>query len=58
VVADALSRKNMLLTQFDINIPHLESICELYATDHEFVEPYCLCALQNSYEKYYIHDGF
>jgi hypothetical protein len=39
VVDDALSRKNMLLTQLDINIPGLESICELYATDHDFAEP-------------------
>jgi hypothetical protein len=46
VVADALSRKNMLLTKLDINIPGLESIRELYATDHNFAEPYCLCALK------------
>jgi hypothetical protein len=36
VIDDALSRKNMLLTQHDINIPALESICELYATDQDF----------------------
>jgi hypothetical protein len=58
VVVDALSRKNMLLTQLDINIPTLESICELYATDHDFAEPYRLCALKNAWEKYHIHDGF
>jgi hypothetical protein len=58
VVADALSRKNMLLTQLDINIPGLESICELYSTDHDFAEPYRLCALKNAWEKYHIHDGF
>jgi hypothetical protein len=48
VVADALYRKNMSLTQLDINIPGIESICELYATDHDFAEPYCLCALKNA----------
>jgi hypothetical protein len=48
----------MLLTQLDINIPGLESICELYATDHDFAEPYHLCALKNAWEKYHIHDGF
>jgi hypothetical protein len=58
VVADALSRKNMLLTQLDINIPGLESICEIYATDHDFAEPYRLRALKNAWEKYHIHDGF
>jgi hypothetical protein len=46
VVFDALSRKNMLLTQLDNNIPGLESICEHYATDHDFAEPYRLCALK------------
>jgi hypothetical protein len=58
VVANALSRKNMLLTQLDINIPGLESICEIYATDHDFSEPYRLCTLKKAWEKYHIHDGF
>jgi hypothetical protein len=58
VVSDALSRKNMLLTQLDINILGVERICELYATDHDFAEPYHLCALKNVWEKYHIHDGF
>jgi hypothetical protein len=53
VVADALYRKNMSLTQLDINILSIESIC-----DHDFAEPYCLCALKNAWEKYHIHDGF
>ncbi|KAK1608467.1 hypothetical protein QYE76_032140 [Lolium multiflorum] len=43
IVADALSRKNMLLTQLDVKIPGLEILCDLYATDHDFVEPYRLC---------------
>ncbi|KAK1651489.1 hypothetical protein QYE76_069294, partial [Lolium multiflorum] len=43
IVADALSRKNMLLTQLDVNIPGLEILCDLYATDHDFAEPYRLC---------------
>ncbi|KAK1619641.1 hypothetical protein QYE76_025158 [Lolium multiflorum] len=45
IVADALSRKNMLLTQLDVKIPGLEILCDLYATDHDFAEPYRLCAL-------------
>ena len=31
VVADALSRKHMLLTQLDVKVPGLESLCDLYA---------------------------
>jgi hypothetical protein len=58
VVADALSRKNMLLTKLDINILGVERIYELYATDHDFAEPYRLCALKNVWDKYHIHDGF
>ena len=58
VVADALSRKNMLLTNLDVKIPGFESICELYATDNDFAEPYCLCALRNAWDKYHIHDGY
>ncbi|KAK1666361.1 hypothetical protein QYE76_054520 [Lolium multiflorum] len=58
IVADALSRKNMLLTQLDVQIPGLEILCDLYATDHDFAEPYRLCALGKAWEKYHIHDGF
>ncbi|KAK1642226.1 hypothetical protein QYE76_060031 [Lolium multiflorum] len=58
IVADALSRKNMLLTQLDVKIPGLEVLCDLYATDHDFAEPYRLCALGKAWEKYHIHDGF
>ena len=58
IVADALSRKNMLLTHLDITIPGLESLCELYATDHDFAKPYRLCALKNAWDKYHIHDGY
>ncbi|KAK1698507.1 hypothetical protein QYE76_015204 [Lolium multiflorum] len=58
IVVDALSRKNMLLTQLDVKIPGLEILCDLYATDHDFAEPYRLCALGKAWEKYHIHDGF
>ncbi|KAK1685907.1 hypothetical protein QYE76_046755 [Lolium multiflorum] len=36
----------------------LEILCDLYATDHDFAEPYRLCALGKAWEKYHIHDGF
>jgi hypothetical protein len=58
VVLDALSRKNMLLTHLDVKVPSLQSLCGLYATDHDFIEPYHLCALKNAWDKYYLHDGF
>ena len=40
IVADALSRKNMLLTHLDVKVPGLESLCDLYATDPGFAEQY------------------
>ena len=58
MVADALSRKNMLLTYLDVKIPGLESVSALYATDHDFAEPYRLCALKHDWDKYHIHDGY
>jgi hypothetical protein len=58
VVADALSWKNMLLTQLDMRVPGLASLCDLYATDHDFAAPYKLCANGKAWEKYHIHDGF
>jgi hypothetical protein len=36
VVADALCRKSMLLTQLDVKVSGLESLRDLYATDLEF----------------------
>ena len=58
IVADALSRKSMLLTHLDITIPGLESLCDLYATDTDFAEPYRLCLLSKAWEKYHIHERF
>ena len=43
VVADALSRKSVLLNQLEVKIPGLEYIKELYATDLVFAEPYLKC---------------
>ena len=58
VVADALSRKNMLLINLDVKVPGLESLCDLYATDHDFAEPYRLCMLRNGWDKFHIHDRY
>jgi hypothetical protein len=38
----------MLLTQLDVKVPGLESLCDLYATDVDFAEPYHLCLLEKS----------
>jgi hypothetical protein len=40
VVADALSRKNVLLNCLEVQVPGLESLHDLYANDHDFVVPY------------------
>jgi hypothetical protein len=58
VVADALSWKNILLTQLDIKVPSLENLCDLYATDHDFSAPYSMCTSGKAWDKYHIHDGF
>jgi hypothetical protein len=58
VVDDALSRKNMLLTQLDIKVPGIESLRDLYATDHNFLAPYNMCTGGKAWHKYHIHDGF
>jgi hypothetical protein len=58
VVADALSRKHMGLTQLDDKVPGLESLCDLYATDVDFAEPYRFCSLGKAWDKFHIHDGY
>ena len=58
VVADALSRKNMLLTKLDVQVSGLESLKSLYAEDNEFSMPYVKCSDVKAWDKYHIHDGF
>jgi hypothetical protein len=58
IVADALSRKNILLNQQEVKNLGLESLKELYATDHEFLEPYAKCTTGKGWEKYHIYEGF
>jgi hypothetical protein len=48
----------MLFTQLDIKVPSLESLCDLYATDHDFSAPYSMCTGGKAWDKYHIHDGF
>ena len=39
MVADALSRKNMLLTHLDVKVTGLESLRDLYTNDTDFSMP-------------------
>lgn len=58
MVADALSRKHVLLTQLEVKVPGLESLKDLYASNHEFSEPYSKCKDGKGWDKFHIHDGF
>ncbi|WVZ63729.1 hypothetical protein U9M48_013337 [Paspalum notatum var. saurae] len=58
IVADALSRKCVLITQLDIKVLGLESIKTLYAVDADFKKPFCRCIDGKGWDKYYVHDGF
>ena len=58
VVADALSRRNVLLNQLEVKVLGLENLKEMYNDDPEFLEPYNHCKDGKGWEKYHIHDGF
>jgi hypothetical protein len=58
VVADALSRRNVLLNQLEVKVLSLENLKEMYNDDPEFSEPYIHCKDGKGWEKYHIHDGF
>jgi len=46
VVADALSRKSVLLNQLEVKVLGLESLKEMYKTDPEYSEPYNRCKME------------
>ena len=58
VVANALSRRHILLSQLDVKILGLESIKELYANDSYFAEPFSKCNKGKGWKKFHLHDGF
>jgi hypothetical protein len=58
VVANALSRQQVLLAKHDIKVLGLESIKELYAHDSYFDAPYSKCSQGKGWEKIHFHDGF
>ncbi|CAM8877881.1 unnamed protein product [Rhodiola kirilowii] len=58
VVADALSRRHVLLNQLEIKVLGLESLKALYVADPYFSEPYERCQDGKGWDKYHMHDGF
>jgi hypothetical protein len=58
VVADALSRCHVLLSQLDAKILGLESIKDLYATDSYFAEPFLKCGDGKGWKKSMSMMGF
>jgi hypothetical protein len=58
MVADALSRRNVLLNQLEVKVLGLENLKEMYNDDLEFSEPYNHCKDGKGWEKYHIHDVF
>ena len=57
VVANALSRKCMLVTQLEVNAIGFEHVKDLYAHDPSFVIPYVKCIPNTYWENYYLKDG-
>jgi hypothetical protein len=53
LVADALSRKHILLNRHEVMGHGLESVRELYPSDHEFSKPYAKCIVGKGWEKYH-----
>jgi hypothetical protein len=48
----------MLLTQLDVQVPGLESLRDLNATDPEFSASYRLCTDLKAWEKFHIYEGY
>ena len=58
VVADALSRINMLVTQLELNVIGFEHIKDLYEHDPYFATPYAKCLTHTSWERYDLKDDY
>jgi hypothetical protein len=57
VIADSLSRRYTILSQFDHKFFGLKSIKELYATDVDFKDAYENCREGRTWNKYVLQDG-
>src|SRR4051812_12458571 len=58
VVADALSRKCMVVTQLELNVIGSEHIKDLCEHDVSFATPYAKCHVKHCWENYYMKDGY
>ena len=58
IVADALSRKMILLTQLEINVLGLDDLKELYASDSFFGPIFTKCTIDKGCDDFYLHKGF
>jgi hypothetical protein len=58
VVADALSRRCMLMTKLEFDIVGFEHIKDLYAHDPFFATPLSNCMHNTMWDKYYLNEGY
>src|SRR5215216_1185188 len=58
VVADALSRKCLLVTKLELNVIGFEHVKDLYTNDPSFAIPYAKCIAHTCWDKYYLKDGY
>ena len=58
VVADALSRKECLLTRLEINVVGLDEIKDLYPSDAFFGPIFAKCSPNRCFQDFYLHKGF
>ena len=57
VVANALSRRYVLLTSLGAKMLGFEYVKDMYANDVDFVDVYMACD-KTAFEKFYKHDGY
>ena len=58
-VANALSRRVVLMRTLSLEIVGFETLTGLYANDdHDFKKVWATCVLKQPYDNFYIHDGF
>ena len=58
IVADALSRKMILLAKLEINVLGLDEIKDLYASDPTFGSIFAKCSCDKGFDDFYLHKGF
>ena len=57
IVADALSRRYVLISTLDAKLLGFEQIKEIYSLDRDFGEEYRMCE-KNAIGKFFRHEGF